>query len=106
MEEDFTKAAYEVTKTKKTLVDAWSGDHLGFYSSLGAVDRTENKGTRSYAATGYLKPNLARHNLKVLTKALVSRVIIEGGTGIEPRGKKTPRMNVLDHFLTLCSNRS
>jgi hypothetical protein len=87
MEEDFIKAAYEVTKTKNTLVDAWGGDHFGFYSSLGAVDRTGVAGTRSYAATGYLKPNLGRQNLKVLTKALVSKVILEKGTQSEPRGK-------------------
>lgn len=89
MEEGFIKACYEVTKTKNSLNDAWSGDHLGFYSSLGAIDRTENPGTRSYAATGYLKPNLGRSNLKVLTKALVSKVILENGSQTEPRGNSS-----------------
>jgi choline dehydrogenase-like flavoprotein len=76
MEEEFIKACYEVSKYKNTLHDAWSGDHFGFYSSLGAVDRIGNAGTRSYAATGYLKPNLGRPNLKVLTSALVSRILL------------------------------
>ncbi|TKA79948.1 hypothetical protein B0A49_01278 [Cryomyces minteri] len=78
MEEDFVKAAYEVGGTDNTLVDAWSGDHLGFYSSLGAVDRTGDRGTRSYAATGYLRPNLGRPNLKVLTEAHAAKVILDG----------------------------
>ena len=77
VEEDFIQACYEVSQTKNTLEDAWGGDHLGFYSSLGAVDRVENPGTRSYAATGYLKPNLGRRNLKVLTEAHVSKVLLQ-----------------------------
>jgi hypothetical protein len=60
-------------------------DHLGFYSSLAAVDRTSDKGRRSYAATGYLRPNLSRPNLKVLTEALATRVLLDGNTatGVE-----------------------
>jgi len=77
VEDDFIKAAYEVTKTKNTLKDAWSGDHLGFYSSLGAVDRVGDPGTRSYSASGYLKPNLGRHNLKVLTEATASKIVLD-----------------------------
>jgi choline dehydrogenase-like flavoprotein len=77
MEEDFCKAAYEVGGTENNLVDAWGGDHLGFYSSLGAVDRTGDKGKRSYAATGYLRPNLGRPNLKVLTESQATRILLE-----------------------------
>jgi hypothetical protein len=80
MEEDFIKVAYEVSGTKNSLVDAWGGDHLGFYFSLGAIDRTGNAGTRSYAATGYLKPYLGRPNLKVLTSALASKVVLASGS--------------------------
>jgi choline dehydrogenase-like flavoprotein len=60
-------------------------DHFGFYSSLAAVDRTSDKGRRSYAATGYLRPNLSRPNLKVLTEALATRVLLDGttATGVE-----------------------
>jgi len=81
MEEDFIKACYEVSKTKNTLVDACSGDHMGFYSSLAAIDRTGNPGTRRYAATEYLKPNLGRPNLKVWTSAWCPRQCWTTGMG-------------------------
>ena len=81
----FCEAAYEVGGKPRTLVDAWSGDHMGFYSSMAAVDRTNDKGRRSYAATGYLRPNLGRSNLKVLTEALATNVMLDGdtATGVE-----------------------
>lgn len=58
---------------------------MGFYSSLAAVNRTTDPGRRSYAATGYLRPNLGRQNLKVLTEALVTSVTLDGdtATGVE-----------------------
>lgn len=58
---------------------------MGFYSSLGAVNRTTDPGRRSYAATGYLRPNIHRRNLSVLTDALATRVVLEGNkaTGVE-----------------------
>ena len=90
MEEEFIKACSDVSESKNTLHDAWSGEHLGFYSSLGAVDRTVNAGTRSYAATGYLKPNLDRPSLKVLTGALVSKVPLEAAGHEKPRGINCP----------------
>jgi hypothetical protein len=102
MEEDFIKACYDVSKSKNTLHDAWSGDHLSFYSSLGAVDRTETAGTRSYAATGYLKPNLGRPNLKVLTSALVSKVLLETDGQGEPKGINSLEMYLIT-LLTLFS---
>jgi choline dehydrogenase-like flavoprotein len=83
MEEDFCKAAYEVTGAGNTLNDAWSGEHMGFYSSLGAVNRTNDAGNRSYAATGYLKPNLGRPNLKVLTDALASKILLNSSKEAE-----------------------
>jgi choline dehydrogenase-like flavoprotein len=79
-EYDFCKAAYEVGGKPNTLSDAWSGDHMGFYSSLAAVNRSTEQGRRSYAATGYLRPNMGRTNLKVLTEAMASKVILEGNT--------------------------
>ncbi|CAK4004037.1 Alcohol oxidase [Lecanosticta acicola] len=84
-EYDFCEAAYETGGNNRTLVDAWSGDHMGFYSSLAAVDRTGDPGRRSYAATGYLRPNLARPNLKVLCEALATKVLLNGDTarGVE-----------------------
>jgi choline dehydrogenase-like flavoprotein len=54
---------------------------MGFYSSLGAVNRTDDPGKRSYAATGYLRPNLKRPNLKVLTEAQATGITgIQSGT--------------------------
>lgn len=82
IEEDFVKAAYETTATQNTLQDAWGGDHLGFFSSLGVVDRVGDIGTRSYSASGYLRPHLGRPNLKVLTEALASKIMLDGNTAI------------------------
>jgi choline dehydrogenase-like flavoprotein len=77
LEVEFAEAAYAVTGTKKTIKDAWGGDHIGFYSSLGAVNRSDDPGRRSYAATGYIRPNLARSNLKVLTGAHVTKLLLD-----------------------------
>ena len=62
--------------------DAWSGSHMGGYSNLSTIDRSQGPGTRSYAVTGYLAPNAARKNLKVLTEAAVTKILIEQGAGI------------------------
>jgi choline dehydrogenase-like flavoprotein len=68
--------------------DAWSGDHLGSYSSVATIDRCSGSrnGTRSYATTGYLLPNASRPNLHVLTDALVLKLSISQdcrATGVE-----------------------
>lgn len=81
MEDEFIEACYEVGGQPRTLFDAYSGDHYGFYSSLGAIDRTDSPGTRSYAASGYLRPNLGRANLKILTTAHVTKIILNTGNG-------------------------
>ena len=62
--------------------DAWSGSHLGAYSNLSTIDRTLGPGTRSYAVTGYLAPISARHNLKVLTEATVTKVLLDQNSGV------------------------
>ncbi|KXT02095.1 hypothetical protein AC578_6707 [Pseudocercospora eumusae] len=84
-EYDFCEAAYATVGGQRTLHDAWSGDHMGFYSSLAAVNRTDDPGKRSYSATGYLRPNLHRPNLRVLTEALAGRILLENTTasGVE-----------------------
>jgi choline dehydrogenase-like flavoprotein len=58
---------------------------MGFYSSLAAVNRTTDPGRRSYSATGYLLPNISRGNLKVLTEARATKIVLDGNvaTGIE-----------------------
>ena len=61
--------------------DAWSGDHTGVYTCLSTIDGSAAKGTRSYAATGYLLPILKRPNLKVLTDAHVLKIILESVSG-------------------------
>lgn len=57
--------------------DAWSGTHLGGYSNLSTIDRSQGSGTRSYSASGYLTPNAKRNNLMVLTEAVAARVMLD-----------------------------
>lgn len=75
-------ACSDIAGMKQRPKDPWSGDHIGFYSGLGAVDRTNQKGTRSYAASGCLAPNLGRTNLKILTEALAFNVILDDNAAI------------------------
>jgi choline dehydrogenase-like flavoprotein len=86
IENDVIKACEEVTGIQNKPSDPWSGDHIGFYHTLGAVVRTgPNKGKRSYAARGYYEANRqTRPNLKVLCEALVNKVVLEGNkaTGV------------------------
>lgn len=46
------------------------------------MDRTQQEGTGSYVASGYLAPNLGRSNLKVLTEARACNVILKNKTAI------------------------
>ena len=71
--------------SENALVDAWGGNCLGFYSSLGAVGQTKDIGNRSHAAIGCLKPSLGRPNLRVLTKAHATKIIMQGNkaAGVE-----------------------
>lgn len=62
--------------------DAWSGDHIGFFRSLSVIDRTERKGTRSYAGSAYLAPSLTRRNLKVLCDATVSKIRLRNNVAV------------------------
>ncbi|KAL1954828.1 hypothetical protein VTO42DRAFT_558 [Malbranchea cinnamomea] len=81
IEDDVIKACDEVAGLTKKPTDPWSGDHIGFYNTLGSVVRTgPDKGKRSYAARGYLGMSQGRPNLKVLCEALVIRVDLEGTT--------------------------
>ena len=83
LENEFIKACDEVTGFDKKPTDPWSGDHLGFFNTLGAVARTgPNKGKRSYAARGYFEANAHRGNLHVLCNATVSSVGLEGEKAI------------------------
>ncbi|KAJ5799236.1 CAZyme family AA3 [Penicillium psychrosexuale] len=86
VENDIIKACEDVTGISSKPTDAWSGDHIGFYHTLGAVDRTgPNKGKRSCSARGYYEAiHTTRSNLKVLCSALVNRVVLDGNkaTGV------------------------
>ena len=78
IEEPWLEACQAVLKNAHpSPKDAWSGVHTGVYTSLCTIDRSSAKGTRSYAATGYLIPILERENLRVLTGSHASRVILE-----------------------------
>ncbi|KAJ9665514.1 hypothetical protein H2201_004396 [Coniosporium apollinis] len=81
IEDDIIKACDEATGMTNKPVDPWSGDHIGFFNTLGSVCRTgPNRGKRSYAARGYFEPNKARPNLKVLCEALATSIVLEGST--------------------------
>ncbi|KAJ5689676.1 Dehydrogenase citC [Penicillium macrosclerotiorum] len=93
VEYDVIKGCDEVTGMTKKPTDPWSGDHIGFYHSLGSITRTgPNKGKRSYAAPAYYEPNRTRPNLKVLCSTLVNRVVLDGtkatGVNISNDGKE------------------
>lgn len=57
-------------------VDPYNGSHLGFWRSLFSIDRTALP-TRSYSANAYLAPALERPNLKILTMAIATKVLLE-----------------------------
>ena len=67
-------------------IDAWSGDHLGGFTNLDPIDRSNGISTRSYAVTGYLTPNRGRDNLVVLTNATAEKVLTrETSSGLVAR---------------------
>ncbi|KOS38130.1 hypothetical protein ACN38_g11066 [Penicillium nordicum] len=86
VENDIIRACEDVTGIPNKPADPWSGDHIGFYHTLGSVVRSgPNKGKRSYAARAYYEENRAtRPNLKVLCEALVNHVVLDGNkaTGV------------------------
>jgi choline dehydrogenase len=57
---------------------------------VGMVQLNVRNGWRCSTAAGYLKPNLARQNLKLMTHTLVRRILFEGrravGVEVEERG--------------------
>jgi choline dehydrogenase-like flavoprotein len=86
IEADMIKAADEATGLSKKPIDPWSGEHIGFYNTLGAVVRTgPNRGKRSYTARGYYQANEHRPNLKVVTESVVAKIVLENGqaTGVQ-----------------------
>ena len=81
LEDDVIKAADEAAGMTNKPTDPWSGDHIGFFNTLGSVVRRgPNRGKRSYAARGYFEPNKERSNLRVLCEALAMKIELEGST--------------------------
>ncbi|KAB2570740.1 Aryl-alcohol dehydrogenase [Lasiodiplodia theobromae] len=78
IEDAFILGADQASGITQKPVDAWGGDHYGFYNGLGSVYRTGPlAGKRSYAARGYFEANASRPNLKVLCEAPVSSIILD-----------------------------
>ncbi|KAK4616901.1 Dehydrogenase citC [Fulvia fulva] len=106
IEDDFIKACDDATGLDKKPNDPWSGDHIGFYNTLGLVARSgPNKGMRSYAARGYFAANAHRPNLHVLTDAMVQRIELDGdtATGVTFKcGGKEHTVKVKKEVLVAC----
>ncbi|KAL4863618.1 hypothetical protein BDV12DRAFT_201934 [Aspergillus spectabilis] len=90
---EIIKACSETTGIPNKPFDAWSGDHIGFYHTLGSVARTgPDRGRRSYAGRDYYHVNRSRPNLKLLCEARVNKVILDGtkaiGISITVRGQE------------------
>jgi choline dehydrogenase-like flavoprotein len=64
--------------------DATSSTRDSFFNALSTVDRSDRPGTRSYAASAYLLPNIGRANLKILTDANVESVTLTTGDDAPP----------------------
>ncbi|KAH8799339.1 putative aryl-alcohol dehydrogenase [Xylogone sp. PMI_703] len=74
-EDSLIKAFDEISGLSRPK-DPYDGDHLGFFEYLSTIDRHPGNVSRSYAATGHLAPALERSNLKVLTEATASRILL------------------------------
>ncbi|KDR78170.1 hypothetical protein GALMADRAFT_224541 [Galerina marginata CBS 339.88] len=72
-----------VNKGLKAINDPYSGDINGTWIASSTLD--PRTWTRSSSATAYLVPNISRSNLKVLTGALVSRIIFDPATADRER---------------------
>ena len=69
------------------LAEYCGGDQYGVYENL----TTTADGRRSSTAEAYLKPALNRHNLRVVTDALVDKVLIEDGRAVGLRYRQGDR---------------
>jgi len=70
----------------------FTADMNGFQQEgFGPMDMTVHRGRRWSAAAAYLRPALGRRNLTVMTGALATRVVVEGGraTAIEFRHRRS-----------------
>jgi choline dehydrogenase-like flavoprotein len=67
--------------------DPYGGHHLGFAQYFSTIDRRGGQVSRSYAATGYLRPCLDRPNLRILTEAFACQILLDT-PGFRARGVK------------------
>jgi choline dehydrogenase-like flavoprotein len=98
--EDSIMEAFDEVSGVPRPKDPWSGDHVGFYGTLSTIDRNDGKAARSYAATGYLQPNIQRQNLKVLTEAIVTRVLLDPTTATA-QGVEFQHSGTIHHVLAM-----
>ena len=75
------------TRLQYPLNSDFNGERL---DGVGIVQLNVRNGWRCSTAVGYLKPNLGRKNLKLMTESLVRRILFEGrravGVEVEERG--------------------
>lgn len=71
---------------------------------FGHVDMTIGGGRRSSAATAFLRPALRRRNLRLVTRAQATRVVVERGraVGVEYISKGTPHVVRAAREVILC----
>ncbi|KAH8807437.1 glucose-methanol-choline oxidoreductase-like protein, partial [Xylogone sp. PMI_703] len=56
--------------------DCFGGDNLAHHEVLNSIDQSVNRGTRSYSVAAYLGSISRRKNLRILTDALASKIIL------------------------------
>jgi choline dehydrogenase len=81
-------------------------DHNGFrQEGLHVAQSSIHRGVRWSAARAYLRPAQRRDNLRVLSGALVRRVLIEAGVaiGVEVRDRSGERFITCDREVVLCA---
>jgi choline dehydrogenase len=83
-----------------------TADVNGFQQEgFGRMDMTVGAGRRSSAANAYLRPAMRRPNLKVLTKALATRIVFEGRRAVAleyTRGGSAQRVAVKGELVLSC----
>ncbi|KAH8422497.1 GMC family oxidoreductase [Aspergillus melleus] len=72
-------AAFDETSGSLRAEDPYGGKPLGLYDHVSTID--PDTGTRSYAASAFLRPHEGWDNLKVLSEATVCKILHDQDTG-------------------------
>ncbi|KAL1849100.1 hypothetical protein VTK73DRAFT_9969 [Phialemonium thermophilum] len=82
------KSTVDVGLPGPTPSDPFGGDNTGGHLVLNSIDQSDRRGTRSYAVSAYLGTISHRPNLRILTEAYASRVILSDadGSGLRATG--------------------